>query len=391
MVVIVIELDSRFLNLISEYQSSKRKCEAMVVNWRWAKSDRHDPRPFWYERNRWKPGQFLKSNPARPNGFYEYGYDSDGNVVVGRNHVSSEPDRIWFYETFYIRSGNILEIIHFDYHPEKKPIYLTRCTYQDNRLILWESRATSGSRREYYQWEKDRVKIVEVNYAKIGPDQQYKEPNPWQRIEAKYSEIGSLEELTVHWIKGPEQPKETVEIVYHRLEKTINFKILLDLSREKLFEIIKNKVIALQLSEPVYCLAIVRGQSFPPHIGLGFARDRDKLISEQQEELWWFLWNPAEFSFITIDKFIFDDPELIRICDLLNQECGRRDRWNDAAKMLNDVAKMLNQVDWRGILPTTPDFVAYATDDELGDFQKNLKSTISSDLYKHFKMNGWLP
>jgi hypothetical protein len=387
------ELDHRFENLKSEYQNLKQKCEAIVVNWRWAKFDRHDPRPFWYERNRWKPGQFLKSAPPRPNGFYEYGYDADGNVVVGRNHVSSEPGRIWFYETFFVRSGNVLEITHFDYHPDKQPIYLTRCTYQDNHLILWESRARKGTGREHYLWDKNQLKIIEVDHANIG--EHYEEPTPLQKIIPEYNEIGLLEELTVHWLARPEHPSETEEIVYHRLQKTVNLRTLLELAQEELFNIIKKKVIALHLSEPVYCLAIVWSpgqlQSLPPHIGLGFERDRKEWISVHGQEAKWYLWNPAEFSFWTIDKFIFDDVELINLCELINQECGRRDHWNEAAKMLNEVARMLYKVDWHGDLPVTSDFVAYATELELGDFQKNLKSTVSLDLFMRFKQNGWLP
>jgi hypothetical protein len=391
----VEELDRHFRNLKSEYQSLKQRSEAKVVIWRWARNPRHDPRPFWYERNRWKPGHFLKPMPARPNGLYEYGYDEEGNVVVGRSHVSSEPDRTWFYETFYIRDGDIVDIAHFDYHPEKKPIYVAQCTYKGNRLILWESRATRGSSREHYRWDKKRVSLIEVDYAEIGVDQYYEEPTPWQRIEPRYNEIGLLDELTVRWLKRPERPMETTETAYRRLEKTTNLGTLLALAQEKLFSIIKAKVIALNLRESVYCLAIVwspgQFQSLPPHIALGFERDREEWISVHGKEAKWYLWNPAEFSFCVIDRLVFHDEELIRICELLNQECGRRNRWHEATRMLNGVAKLLYHVDWRGALTTTSDFVAYSTDLELGDFRKNLKSTISPDLFKRFERNGWLP
>ena len=303
------------------------------------------------------------------------------------------PAEFWFYETFFVRNGNILEIIHFEYLPEKKPIYLARCTYQDNRLLLWEKRATKGRERERYLWDKKRLVSIEVDHARIGDH--YEEPIPIQKIVPKYNEIGLLEQLIVLWLVHPEHPLETVEIVYHRLEKTVNLRTLLELAKKKLFDIIMNKITALQLGEPVYCLAIVwspgQFQSLPPHIGLGFDRDREEWISVHGQEAKWYLWNPAEFSFWTIDQFIFDDEELNRICELINQECGRHDRWNEAAKMLNELARMLYQVDWRGNLAITPDFVAYATDLELGDFQKNLKSTISPDLFVHFKTNGWLP
>jgi hypothetical protein len=125
-----------------------------VTTWKWATDDRYDPRPFWYERNRWKRGQLLESVPSRPNGKYEYGYDAEERLLVERQYVISDwPGGCWHYETFHVRSKGIVESSHFDYYLDKRPISLGRSTYQDDRIILWERCAQQGSSRERYHWD----------------------------------------------------------------------------------------------------------------------------------------------------------------------------------------------------------------------------------------------
>jgi len=57
-------LDRRFRHLDEEYSFLKQKCERSVITWKWATGNLYDPRPFWYERNRRKPGRLLKSAPV---------------------------------------------------------------------------------------------------------------------------------------------------------------------------------------------------------------------------------------------------------------------------------------------------------------------------------------
>lgn len=389
------DLDHRFRHLDEEYSFLKQKCEGNVTTWKWATGGLYDPRPFWYERNRWKPGRFLKSTPSRPNGKYEYGYDAAENLLVERQHVSSNyPDRCWYYETFHVRAGDVVESAHFEYHPDKRPIYLARSTYQGDRLILWESRAQRGSTRERYHWDDRHVNRIEIDYAPIDDADHFFEPTPWQRIEAKHNDIGLLEELVVYWFPRPDQPQEIVETVYHRLEETVTFEALLDSAREKLFDSIIQIVSALDLKEPVYCLALTwsPGQfnSLPPLIGLGLERERKQWIAQHGEEAKWYLWSPGEFSLGSINK-LEDNEELSHICELLNQECGLRERWNDASRLLNEVAKLLGEIDWSGKLQTTTDFVSYATECELSDLRQNLKFSVPSSLFDRFKREGWIP
>ncbi len=349
---------------------------------------------MWYERNRWKEGTILKVPPTRPNGYYEYGYDSNGKLLVARNHVSSEPDRCWYYETFYIYIQAIIESAHFHYNPEKEPINLSRSIYQGNQITLWESCAKRGIMRERYRWNKNHIVFIDVDYARIN-NSDFIEPTPWQQVDASYTNRGTLDKVVIHWQKRPDQPKELAETAYRRLEKARTFGSLLSLAKQKLYDAIVQTITKLELQEDVYCIAVTwspgQYQSLPPHLGIGFNRDKEIWIAEHgKEEARWYIWNPAEFSFQIIDQTVFNDKELIEVCELLNQECGRHNKWHQTSKMLSEVAKMLNETNWSGILHTTDNFIAYATNYELSDWQKYIRLSITKETFAHLKKEGLL-
>ena len=57
-----------------------------------------------------------------------------------------------------------------------------------------------------------------------------------------------------------------------------------------------------------------------------------------------------------------------------------QERW-----LLNEVAAELAGLDWSKKIKTTPDFVVYAVDFELGDLSKNLKKSVAPALLKKLK------
>jgi len=383
----------RFQSLNEKYHFLKEECEGNVISWKWAESKLDDPRPLWYERNRLKRGTILKFPPTRPNGYYEYGYDSKGKLLVARNHVFSEPDRYWYYETFNVHTPDTIESAHFHYNPEKEAINLSRSIYQGNQIILWERCTKHGNGRERYYWDKNHVVSIDIELSRArNPD--FVEPTPWQKVEASYTKFGTLDKVVIHWQKHSEQSKELSEIAYRRLIKSENLKLLLDRAKQKIYDAIMSTLSRLNLSEIVYCIAITwspgQYQSLPPNLGIGFERDRKNWIAEHGKEAKWYLWNPAEFSFQIINHTVFGDSELMEICELLNRECGRHNKWNNASKMLAEVAKMLNRTHWRGILHTTDDFVAYSANYELSDWQNYLKHSISKEMFSRFKKDGLL-
>ncbi len=385
------ELYHRLQKLADEYSSLKFQCEAGVTIWKWATFCRYDPRPFYYERQRWRPGRLLKTAPSNLDGKYEYGYDASGRILVERQYVGAMgKSQFQYAETFYTYKENSVESAHFSYHDSKEPINCERSTYFDGRIVLCESYAQRGSSRERYHWEDSKITLIEIECSEFENLSEFFDLKSHQRIEPKYNRTGLLEELISYQnLSSDKQPKSYT--LYSRLDSKITFKMLLTLAQEKLIENIIQKVSILNIEESVYCLAISwePGQfsSLPPYIGLGLNQERERWLKEQGDEAKWYLWNPEEFSIYSN----LEDNELVRICELLNQECGRRERWNNATKLLNEVAKHLAAIDWSDRLQTTSDFVVYATDSEQSDFRKNFKFSVPSNLLAKFKKAGWLP
>ncbi len=156
---------------------------------------------------------------------------------------------------FYVHRQDIIETAHFDYSPNKKPIFLSRSVYQGNHITLWESYAKHGSMRERYYWNKNHVVAIDVEYSRTS-NSDFVEPTPWQKVEVYYTSRGLLDEVVIHWLKRPEQPKELTDIAYRRLEKSQNLKNLLGLAKQKIYDSIVRKIEKLELTEDVYCIAI---------------------------------------------------------------------------------------------------------------------------------------
>ncbi len=170
-----------------------------------------------------------------------------------------------------------------------------------------------------------------------------------------------------------------------------SFESLLDIVRNLLIESIIQKVSTLDLKESVYCIALVwsPGQlsSLPPYIWFGLTREREQYIEEYEDDARMYFWNTAEFSVYADLK---DDNELVKSCNLLDQQCNIRADWDETSKMLNEVAKFLGTFDWSERLQTTSDFVVFANDIEGSDFRQNFKFSVSEKLFKGFKQKNWL-
>jgi hypothetical protein len=386
------ELYNRFQQLAEEYSSLKLQCEAGVKVWRLATSSLADPRPFYYERNRVKPGRFLKIAPANPGGKHEYGYDDLGRVMVERMYVDTTVDwGVRYYENFYTYQGDIIESAYFSYHSRKDPINCKRSTYLDGKIILWEFQVKRSSFRERYYWRDDKVTLIEIERIDFENLNIFAEPKPYQKIDPKYNISGLIEELILYQNAQSNLSQEAITL-YRRLDRKTSSKKLLNLVKDGLIESIIHTVGTLKLEEPVYCIAISwsPGQfsSLPPYIWIGLNREREQWLKEHGDEAKMYFWNPSEFS---VYSDLNSNEDLIKLCETLNQECGLQDNWDNIAKMLNEVAKLLGIFDWSEYFQATSDFVVFSSDLEGSDMQKNFDFSVSSKLRKQFKKIGWLP
>jgi hypothetical protein len=381
-------VEERFGKLASQYRELKQGCEAKVVAWQWASNEWYAPRPLWFQRQGNRPGRLLKMPPKKQDYKYEYGFDEHGVVHVERQHIRFEgyPKRIWFYEKFYVRDNDVLEVSLYNYHPEKEPIAFDRGTFRNDRLELWESRGRGGLSREKYLWQNDQVAVIRVEHTPID-DRTPRQPLAhWNRFEARYDGKGLLE-LLCYWPNHA----ETVEVIYRRPPQNVTLEQMLSDLHGALVSSIVESVCSAKISESIFSLVLAwdpgQDQSLPPHIGLGLERERSRWLQEHGDDAKCYLWNPAEYEV----SLSLDSKELTEICRSINQECRLRESWMGAVKVLNNIAKELSARDWTGLLSTTDDFVAYATDLELTDFHRNLKASTPTSILKRLSKKGWLP
>jgi len=381
-------VESRFSQLSSQYLKIKESCEKTVVSWRWATNELYDPRPFWFERNGYKLGRYLKNLPKKQNYKFEYGLDDRGAIIIERQHIRFDgyPERIWCYETFYIRSDNLIEVAYYDYHPDKTPISFSRRIGSEQQFELWESRKKNGIVRENYSWQQDKLFGIGFEYAPVNEHGDHGPLVFNNRFEIKYDQKGELEEILSHW------PRRTnPEVAYNISWLEVPLERLLRDARNALVASINENICLLKLSDPVFSLIMAWNPEedaiLPPFIGIGLEREREQWIQEHGKDANLFMWNPAEYKI----HFNIRSDALMDVCTPLNERCARKGSWSAVAKLLNDIAKEFNNKDWTGMLTTTNDFVSVATNYELTDFRGNLKVSARDSLVLDFSNKGWLP
>jgi len=389
----VSELEARFLELPDRYRFLKQACEAQVVSWCWASDDLYEPRPLYFETHGYKKGRLLKQPPKAADGKSEYGYGGADIVHVARKHVrfAGYPERLWFYETFYVHRPHEIEAAHFDYHPDKEPIFYAKGNHdEEGRLRSWRSCARGGLTREMYGWDGERVVRIDVEYARADSNGTLGALLPYTRYQIDYAGDGAIQQILCHWSRRPEHPNESTQIVYLRRPADLTFEQLLSTMHAVLKKAIIDCIESAGIYGLVYSLVLAwdpgQQESLPPMVGIGLDSERTAWLHERGSEAKWYLWNPAEYrNYLEIRSAAVE-----QACRPVNQECRLRGSWKDAAQVLNEIAKDLGSMDWSGTLQTTSDFVAYAIDLELTEFQRNLQATARPALIKQFRQKDWL-
>jgi hypothetical protein len=382
------ELDARFHRLAVEYDVRKAEAEQQVVSWEWASNSRYDPRPLYYERHRFPRGRLLRNR-----GEFQYGRDEAGRVLVEREFTEFAGQ---VKEGSYRWLSGTAEAAHYDHYPGKPPIAYWHLHFTDERLTVFESRATQGIFRELYFWNGARVERIEVQHSSVSHRAPVREPEPIQIVEADYDDLGVLTAVRViHRAQPPAQPNDVVEVAYSRPPREWKFKDLLQLVTTGLIEHIPPVLRRYGLDEPAYCVALwwSPGQfsSFPPAIGVGLESERAAWAAAGPAQVRERAWSPAEFRRFAEPALELNDPDLIRICELLNQEVNRRE--DDAAlrRVLQRVTRTLNERRWADVMPVTADFVVYAVaqDDNLPELRRSIKASAPV-AYKALTEKAWL-
>jgi hypothetical protein len=121
-----------------------------------------------------------------------------------------------FYETFYDWTSGRPVAAHYDYSPEKAPIYLLVTHTDAGRVVESHHAATHGFALEAYRWTGDLVSEVSIRVAerkgrKLG------RLRPYQRVRARYNAAGVLARVEVVWLPSPpERPDEDLQVPFQR-------------------------------------------------------------------------------------------------------------------------------------------------------------------------------
>jgi len=210
------QVESAFAKLASEYRSRKRLCEGTVRDWRWATWSWFDPRPLYFERHGFTPGRRLRQAPADKYGYVCCGFDEFGRVTVER-----EFNKFGFYESFYNWTADAIQVAHFDYAPDKKPINLLVVRIVGSRAISSSVAATHGHEREDYHWDGDQVRQVDVSHARREQGH-LEDLKPLHTARARYNEKGLVQRVELVWpASPPAQLEEIIELMFERRGKKI--------------------------------------------------------------------------------------------------------------------------------------------------------------------------
>ena len=376
-----------------QYAKLNRQCEGQVVRWRWATGSMFELQPFYFERNRFKRGRWLKSEPKRKKGQYLYGYDDQDNVVIVRQYV--KPPR-QFYAIFYLYRNGTVESVRFDYAKKRSPLTVSRCLYRRGRIASYELYGWGGHTKEQYEYDDDRIVRIRSWYREFYGDLSSKVKAIQTTLTITYDELDRLAQIDEVYPAGSsDYPQGGTETLYRRPRKGETVKELCGLVEERLVELIPEVVAAAKIRKSAYCLLLVYDWEnpdlmLPPDLAVGLASDRSAAAKQHGKDAKYYLWNPAEFA-IFGEELELDDRRLAKACELLGQQLAMKDRFTPALKLLNNVAARLMEHDWSGKLKTTEDFVVAAVDLEAQDhLMKNLRKSVSPEAIADLKRKGYL-
>jgi hypothetical protein len=212
-------VEAAFAALRREYRPRKGRAEGAVCEWVWSTSSWYDPRPLHFERNGWPRGRRLREEPTNRYGRVQCGFDDDGRVVVEREYTE-----YGFYETFYEWNADPVEVAHYDYAPEKKPINLMLVHHADDKPTSSDVSAIGGYTREEYEWSGGRVVAVSVFYAK-RERRRLGTLVAWHRAVAQYDARGKVRRVVLRWPPSPpERTRGISEVPFERRGARIHYR-----------------------------------------------------------------------------------------------------------------------------------------------------------------------
>ncbi|GIG91073.1 hypothetical protein [Plantactinospora endophytica] len=395
------DLDARLAQLRGGYERWRAAANAAAVRWEWYSAEAHDLRPLWYERDLRKPGRRLAERPPLQRDHCRIGFDADGRPVAWLDH-SGFPGGKLTEETYRDHSAGPEIVREARFRTGDGPIYLHEYRFEAGRIRSALAVATRGGGYEEYEYTGDRVTRIRAYHGERtgGPGSRLHPAAPYQVIDASYDGAG-LSRLEITW----PGPRRHVELRYERPPAGYSLDAAIEVLRRALLRQVPAVAREMGIDEPAYCVALGYFAADPVgvvvHVGLD--SDRREWLAAQAEpdapdEDTFVLWNPCDLHGLeTVDY-----GDAAKIARLLRQELQLADAGFDTdaeapsgvnehvRHMLCQVAAELNTVDWSAVLPVTDDFVVYASDWQMVDFDRNLPECVPARQISLLRQRGLL-
>jgi len=385
------ELSERFSRLQGAYEEVDARIDSLIVRWRYAVHSVFELQADYHRRFNEKRGVLVDTEPSDEFMFHAYGYDAQDRVIYdaffqtemvprlaryyeyddGGVHLA-EFALIYFTENYYLRgvgrlvqpagakpqryalheagTGEMIQYYEaYDYDPEGRLVHIYQHT------LSHPTHPTASARDSYwdtiYNYDGDHLKRIYT----LTPD--------GERLD----------------YEAP-RPGETYESLFEAARVSLRSQV------EAYFQ-------QLPSHEPVYLLILSFDAATDDGIGL-------VLGWEKQREAW-----TRQSADYTYRDLIYDlmsqlEPEtqFVPLPEPLSVEyqrfirdMRRDENWDAIRELMIRVAQDLNQVDWRGRLETTPDFIVVASDYEaMTDPHDDVRASVPEEKLKPLQLKGLL-
>jgi hypothetical protein len=366
-------LEERFGRLADERAARRHAAHAVVVRWEWFTGPASDMRPLWFERNRSRLGRRRAERPSSDEDALRIGFDGEHRLVVTEEY-SGFLGGAMIYETFRVHGPGAVEEAHFD---QGAPVYLHDHRLVGDRVDQSFGVARDGCFHEVSEYTDGKVTHVVVRHLtrqeRDGSFQVRRRPTVFT---AAHDGDGLV------WLAGND------ETVYERPPASFTIEAACETVRAELVRAVPKALAERQITHAVYALAVAYLPAHPLEFTVWVGLDADRVeypAPEPGAGVPWIGWWPAEMSGeVEPDMTMVDDVVRVLAQELTlldSEDLGAKCGSEISREVACAVARELNDVDWTGILSVTDDFVVYAVDFEVCDFERNLAACLPPERF----------
>ena len=339
----------------ADYEALRSACNPKVVRWEWGTFTRRSLEPAHFELHKWTPGELLLDRPDPPiSGAVGHGLDAEGRMVVDHG-LTEFAER--FYETFYVHEDGGIAAYHYDYDPTKKLINVGWYEVDERGRVASSCFVYARGNYMLFTYTYDDAGRM-VRMHRTGPNPPYGDMDDSRELEYERDTV-----MRVYWcypdgrrVLDFERPtrSRTLAACAEQLEAELG--AALDGSLEQHSS--SPAAVALFYTDAGYQHRLPAEVAFVSDAELDalatrFDGDKDSI------------WNPAEWgNEVDLDY----DPDLLELCNSVNQDIWQNERQDEATTLLQRVAAALAE--------RHPPLIAYVTNLSMGEAAADVEVSV---------------